>query len=78
MAEISVPAWPIPTQKTKVVMYTLQKIGGLYPACPNPSFRRMRKVRMPMRKSDTAPPSNSRYPPLGGPSVATTSRVTSA
>jgi hypothetical protein len=28
MAEISVPACPMPTQKTKVVMYTLQKIGG--------------------------------------------------
>ena len=28
MAEISVPACPMPTQNTKVVMYTLQKIGG--------------------------------------------------
>jgi hypothetical protein len=29
MAEMSVPAWPIPTQNTKVVMYTLQNIGGV-------------------------------------------------
>ena len=55
MAEISVPAWPIPTQKTNVVMYTLQKTGGLYPACPKPSWRRTRNVQMPIRNSDTAP-----------------------
>ena len=29
MAEIRVPAWPIPTQKTNVVMKTDQKTGGL-------------------------------------------------
>lgn len=28
MAEISVPAWPMPTQKTNVVMKTDQKTGG--------------------------------------------------
>jgi hypothetical protein len=78
MAEISVPAWPIPIQKTNVVMYTLQNTGGLYPACPSPSFTRMRKVRIPTRRSDIAPNSRTTYPRVGGPNVATTSRVISA
>ena len=55
IAEISVPACPIPTQNTKVVMYTLQKIGGLYPAWPSPSLISIRKVRTPTRKRPTAP-----------------------
>jgi hypothetical protein len=29
MALISVPEWAMPTQKTKVVMYVPQKIGGV-------------------------------------------------
>jgi len=57
---------------------TLQKIGGLYPACPRPSLISTRKVRIPIRKRDTAPRRRSTYPRLAGPSVATTSRVTSA
>ena len=28
IAEMSVPAWPMPTQNTNVVMNTDQKIGG--------------------------------------------------
>jgi len=59
IAEIRVPACPIPTQKTKVVMYTLQNTGGLYPACPNPSLISIRNVSTPIRKIDTAPSSSS-------------------
>ncbi len=36
IAEISVPAWPIPTQKTKFVMYTAQPTGMLSPVTPMP------------------------------------------
>jgi hypothetical protein len=59
VAEMSVPAWPIPTQNTNVVMYTLQNTGGLYPACPRPSLIRIRKVRIPIRKIETAPSNSS-------------------
>ena len=37
MAEISVPEWAIPTQNTKVVMYTPQKTGCVIPATPMPA-----------------------------------------
>src|SRR4026209_1131492 len=37
IAEISVPAWPIPTQKTKFVMSQAQPTGTLRPQMPIPS-----------------------------------------
>ena len=37
MAEMSVPAWLIPMKKTKLVMYTPQKIGLASPVTPRPS-----------------------------------------
>ncbi len=36
MAEISVPAWPMPTQKTKFVMSKAQPTGLLLPHTPMP------------------------------------------
>ncbi len=36
MAEISVPECAIPTQKTKVVMYTPQPTGAFSPLTPTP------------------------------------------
>ncbi len=33
---MSVPECAMPTQKTKVVMYTPHITGGVYPATPNP------------------------------------------
>ncbi len=36
IAEMSVPAWPIPTQKTKLMMSKAQKTGLLFPHTPMP------------------------------------------
>ncbi len=36
MAEISVPAWPMPIQNTKVTMYTPHMVGCVMPATPMP------------------------------------------
>ncbi len=36
MAEISVPAWPMPTQKTKLMMPKPQNTGLLLPQTPMP------------------------------------------
>ena len=36
IAEISVPAWPIPTQKTKLMMSKAQATGMLFPHTPMP------------------------------------------
>ena len=40
MAEISVPAWPIPIQKTKFVMSHAQPTGWLLPQTPMPVHTR--------------------------------------
>ena len=44
MAEMSVPAWPIPIQKTKLVMSQAQPMGRLLPHTPMPV--QTRKVSM--------------------------------
>ena len=36
MAEISVPAWPMPTQKTKLTMPKPHAAGWLLPHTPTP------------------------------------------
>ena len=36
MAEISVPAWPMPIQNTNVVMYIAHICGLRFPAIPMP------------------------------------------
>ena len=36
IAEISVPEWAIPTQKTKLTRYVPQLVGCLTPAAPRP------------------------------------------
>ena len=36
MAEIRVPAWPMPTQKTKLVMSNAQPTGEFMPQTPMP------------------------------------------
>ena len=36
IAEISVPAWPMPTQNTKLMMSKAQKTGLLLPQAPMP------------------------------------------
>src|SRR5437867_10943028 len=40
MAEISVPAWPIPIQKTKLVISQAQPTGRLLPHTPIPVLTR--------------------------------------
>ena len=59
IAEMSVPAWPMPTQKTKFVMSHAQPTGTLSPQMPIPSQkshetatpRRPRSAREGMKKS---------------------------
>ena len=59
IAEMSVPAWPIPTQNTKFVMSHAQPTGTLRPQMPIPSQnshdtatpRRPRSARDGMKKS---------------------------
>ena len=36
MAEMSVPAWPMPTQNTKLMMSKAQKTGLVLPQAPMP------------------------------------------
>ena len=40
MAEISVPAWPMPTQKTKLTIGKPQATGWLLPQTPTPVVNR--------------------------------------
>ena len=56
MAEISVPAWPMPTQKTKLVMSKAQHTGRLRFHTPTPVKNRYRTIRprMPSRQSEMA------------------------
>ena len=49
MAEIKVPAWPIPIQNTKFVMSQPQKTGLLFPHTPIPVVTRY--VNMPKSMS---------------------------
>ena len=39
-AEISVPAWPMPTQNTKLMMGKPQAMGWLLPQTPTPVAKR--------------------------------------
>ena len=38
MAEISVPAWPIPIHQTKLMMSKAQPTGMLFPQAPMPLY----------------------------------------
>ncbi len=40
MAEISVPAWPIPIHQTKLVIAKAQAMGMLMPQMPTPKANR--------------------------------------
>ncbi len=40
MAEISVPAWPMPTQNTKFTISNAQLTGWLFPHTPTPVVTR--------------------------------------
>ncbi len=45
IAEIRVPAWPIPIQKTKLVMSQAQPMGRLLPHTPMPVETRYASIR---------------------------------
>src|SRR5580704_10762828 len=45
IAEISVPAWPIPIQNTKLVMSHAQPIGLLFPHTPIPVATRYVSIK---------------------------------
>src|SRR6187402_70399 len=46
MAEISVPAWPMPIHQTKLMMSKAQPTGTLLPQMPMPLARRLPMVRL--------------------------------
>ena len=65
MAEISVPAWPMPIQKTKLVMSNAQPTGTLRPQMPIPcqNSQAMEKTRSP--SSEAEQPRAIHQPRLG-------------
>src|ERR1700737_191773 len=52
IAEINVPAWPIPIQKTKFVMSQAQPTGTLLPHTPTPVKSRYRMQQTPNPAND--------------------------
>src|SRR5215813_5997391 len=78
MAEIRVPAWPIPIQNTKVVMYIAHIWGTRLPAMPMPhqTWPAQAKKKPDRRRATTHIQAKYRLP--GGSSVRRTSRLTSA
>jgi hypothetical protein len=48
MAEISVPAWPMPTQKTKLMMPKPHATGRLLPQVPMPKYSVQPMQKVPM------------------------------
>ena len=53
IAEMSVPEWERPIQKTRLASYSPQKTGLLYPVTPIPTIAMYRKTITPQRR--TAP-----------------------
>ncbi len=62
MAEINVPAWPIPIHQTKFVMSHAQSTGWLLPQMPMPlTTRRLSDTNSSIASRNAAP--NPRYQP---------------
>lgn len=55
MAEIMIPAWLMPTQKTKVVIRVPQKTGRFRPVTPRPLLIMKPKVENPARTMISSP-----------------------
>src|SRR5215210_2011716 len=64
MAEISVPAWPMPTQNTKLVMSQAQPTGTLRPQMPIPS-QNSHETATPRRPRSPSEGMNSSHQPIG-------------
>ena len=58
IAEMSVPEWERPIQKTRDASYSPQKTGRLYPVTPIPTIAMYRKTITPQRRTapETATP----------------------
>src|SRR5712691_10097685 len=78
MAEISVPAWPIPIQNTKVVMYIAHITGVRLPAAPIPTQIWYDHARMPAVRTSPTTHIHPKYRLPGNVRVLMTSRLTSA
>src|SRR5882672_11214448 len=78
MAEMSVPAWPIPIQNTKVVMYIAHICGTRLPAMPMPHQTWPAHAKKKPASSRATTHIQAKYRLPGGSSVRRTSRLTSA
>src|SRR6266852_7617452 len=77
-AEIRVPAWPMPIQNTKVVMYIAHIWGVRLPAAPIPTQICQAQAAAPAARMRTTRQSQAKYFSPGMPMVRRTSRLTSA
>jgi hypothetical protein len=64
IAEISVPAWPIPTQNTKFVMSHAQPTGTFRPQMPMPS-QNSHPTAMPSRLRSASDGRKISHQPIG-------------
>src|SRR6266849_10506266 len=78
MAEISVPACPIPIQNTKVVMYIAHIWGVRLPAAPMPTQICQVQAATPQASVSATRHIQAKYLSPGIPMVRMTSRLTSA
>src|SRR4030095_2898093 len=78
MAEIKVPACPIPIQNTNVVMYIAHIWGTRLPAMPMPHQTWPDHARKKPASSRATTHIQAKYRLPGGSSVRRTSRLTSA
>ena len=65
IAEISVPAWPMPIHQTKFVMSNAQPTGMLMPQMPMPLTTRYDERHQQQAGQQRRPMSNARYQPIG-------------
>ena len=78
-AEISVPECAMPTQNTKLVMYTPQPTGCAKPVTPNPAEIWYAQQKTPNASTATSQPSSTYQRRVGEPSsVPSRSRLTCA
>src|SRR3954466_7991470 len=80
IAEIKVPAWPMPTQNTKLVMSNAHITGCMLPHTPTPVPMRYR-INPPKMPAHIAEITNAMYHAMGGLGDSFTqvmSRVTEA
>src|SRR5882724_10009886 len=78
MAEIRVPAWPIPIQNTKVVMYIAHIWGTRLPAMPMPHQTCPAQAAKNPASNNATKHIQAKYRLPGGSRVRRTSRLTSA